>query len=225
MLDVPVYNEGGDQTETVPVDEASLGGRVRPALLKQAVVMYLANRRQGSATTRSRSMVVGSTKKLYRQKGTGHARMGQSRTAIRRGGGVAFAKRPRSFRQAMPKKMRRLARNNAVLAKILSGDLLLLDQLQYDEPKTKRLAGTLRVLKADRGCVVALAARDENVYKSARNLPRTEVRPVEELNAYDVLSRNRLLMTKEALAWLLGGPESGEDPESGQVAADAEGQE
>ena len=207
MLDVPVYNENGDQIDTVPVEEGVLGERVRPALLKQAVVMYLANRRQGSASTRSRGMVVGSTKKLYRQKGTGNARVGNARTVIRRGGGVAFAKRPRDFRQAMPKKMRRLARNNAVLAKILAGDLLILDQLQYEQPKTKRFATMLQALKVDRGCTVALAERDENVYLSARNLPRTDVRPVEELNAYDVLSRNRLVMTRDALTWLLSGPQ------------------
>jgi len=207
MLDVPVYNENGDQVDTMPVEEGLLGERVRPALLKQAVVMYLANRRQGSAATRSRGMVVGSTKKLYRQKGTGNARVGNARTAIRRGGGVAFAKRPRDFRQAMPKKMRRLARNNAVLAKILTGDLLILDQLQYEQPKTKRFATLLQTLKADRGCTIALADGNENVYLSARNLPRTDVRPVGELNAYDVLSRNRLVMTRDALTRLLSDPQ------------------
>lgn len=206
MLDVPVYNEKGDQIETVPVDEARLGGRVRPALLKQAVVMYLANRRQGSSATKSRGMVAGSTKKLYRQKGTGNARMGAIRTNIRRGGGVAFAKRPRDFRQGMPKKMRRLARDNAILAKILSGDLLLLDELQYEAPKTKRFAAMLRQLKAEKGCVVALAKPKDNVYKSARNIPKTEVVQVAQLNAYDVLRRNRLLMTKDSFAVLLNGP-------------------
>ncbi len=210
MVDVPVYNEDGDQIETVALDEGPFGGRVRAALLKQAVVMYQANRRQGSATTRSRGMVTGSTAKLYRQKGTGHARMGSARTVIRRGGGVAFAKRPRDFRQTMPKKMRRLARNNAVLAKALSGDLLLLDQLQYEQPKTKRFATMLRALKAERGCVLAVAERDENIYRSARNIPKTDVCLVEQLNAYEVLRRGRLLMTKDALASLLASPRSDE---------------
>ncbi len=227
MLDVPVYNERGEQIETVSVDEARLGGRVRPALMKQAAVMHLANRRQGSAATRSRGMVVGSTKKLYRQKGTGNARAGSGRTVIRRGGGVAFAKRPRDFRQAMPKKMRRLARDSAILAKILSGDLLLLDDLQYDEPKTKRFAEMLRVLQADKGCLVALAEPDVNVYKSGRNIPKTDILPVEQLYAYEVLRRRRLLMTKAALTVLLEVPRAGAG--DGAVGTDSpqpsEGQE
>jgi large subunit ribosomal protein L4 len=205
MVDVPVYNESGDQIETVAVDEAQLGGRVRPALLKQAVVMYLANRRQGAAATKSRGMVVGSTRKLYRQKGTGNARVGSGRTNIRRGGGMAFAKRPRDFRQTMPKKMRRLARNSAILAKILSGDLLLLDELKYEEPKTKRFATMLRQLKANRGCVLALAEPQECVYKSARNIPKTDILQMAQLNAYEILRRNRLLMTKDSFERLLSG--------------------
>ncbi|MBN1342227.1 MAG: 50S ribosomal protein L4 [Phycisphaerae bacterium] len=217
MIDVPVYNESGDQIETVAVDEDALGGKVRPALLKQAVVAYLANQRQGSAATRSRGMIVGSTAKLYRQKGTGRARVGNVRTAVRRGGGVAFAKRPRDFRQAMPKKMRRLARNNAVLAKILTGDLLLLDELLYEAPKTHRFAKMLRAIKADTGCLVAVAERNMNIYKSGRNIPRTEIRPVDQLNAYEVMRRNRLVMTKDALARLLEGPKAGDQT----VEADA----
>jgi large subunit ribosomal protein L4 len=205
MLDVPVYNESGDQIETISVDESLLGGRVRPALLKQAAVMYLANQRIGTAATRSRGMIIGSTRKLFRQKGTGNARMGTIRTPVRRGGGVAFAKKLRDFRQDMPKKMRRLARNNAVLAKILGGDLLLVDQLQYDQPKTKRFATMLRALKADAGCVVAIPRLEPNVYKSGRNIPKTEIRLVEQLNAYEILRRKRLVMTKEGLAMLLSG--------------------
>ena len=227
MLDVPVYNESGEQIETVSVDEARLGGRVRPALLKQAAVMHLANRRQGSAANRSRGMVAGSTKKLYRQKGTGNARAGSSRTVIRRGGGMAFAKRARDFRQAMPKKMRRLARDSAILAKILSGDLLLLDDLQYDEPKTKRFAEMLRALKAERGCLVALAEPDTNVYKSGRNIPKTDILPVEQLYAYEVLRRRRLLMTKATLTALLERPGAGavDNAEGDESPQAAEGQE
>lgn len=207
MLDVPVYNENGDQVETMPVDEALLGRHVRPALLKQATVMFLANQRLGTAATRSRGMIVGSTRKLFRQKGTGNARMGTIRTPIRRGGGVAFAKRARDFRQDMPKKMRRLARNNAILAKILGGDLLVIDRLHYDQPKTKRFAAMLRALKADTGCVVAIPRLDANLYKSGRNIPKTEIRLVEQLNAYEILRRKRLLMTKEGLTMLLEGRE------------------
>jgi len=208
MLDVPVYNENGDQVETVAVDEATLGGVIRPALLKQSVVMFQANQRQGTSATRSRGMVVGSTRKLFKQKGTGNARMGPIRTCVRRGGGVAFAKTNRDFRKHMPKKMRRLACKNAVLAKILGGDLLLIDRLQYDQPKTKRFATMLTALKADRGCVVAVPKHDENVYKSGRNIPNTEIRLVEQLNAFEILRRRRLLMTKDGFSLFLAGLQS-----------------
>ncbi len=220
MIDVPVYNENGDQVETVALDEAAFGGEVRPALLKQAVVMYLANRRQGSATTRSRGMVIGSTRKLYRQKGTGRARMGSIRTVIRRGGGVAFAKRPQKHRKGMPKKMRRLACKNAILAKALSGDFLLLDALEFDEPKTKRFSEMLRALKADRGCVVALPQPDETILKSGRNIPKVDIMPVEHLNAYAVLRRKRLVMTKAAYDVLLHGPAKMEEAVVAGAGAD-----
>ena len=120
MIKLPVYNTTGKQVETLAIDEALLGAEVRPGLLKQAYVMFHANRRQGSAKTRSRGMVDGSTRKIFRQKGTGNARMGTRRTGIRRGGGVIFAKsRTRAdFRQRMPKKMRQLANRNALLAKL-----------------------------------------------------------------------------------------------------------
>src|SRR5690554_1380696 len=111
MIDVPIYNKTGEQVDSLAIDEAQLGSEVRPALLKQAYVMFHANRRQGSARTKSRGMVEGSTRKLYRQKGTGNARVGPRRTVVRKGGGVAFAKTKKreDYRLRMPKKMRRLA--------------------------------------------------------------------------------------------------------------------
>ena len=164
--------------------------------------MYHANCRQGTATTRSRGEVEGSTKKLYKQKGTGRARMGTLRTCVRRGGGVAFAKQPRDFRQAMPKRMRRLARNQAVLAKIQSENALIIDGLAFDSPKTSRFAVLLKKVNADRGCVFATNGIDPMLYKSGRNIPRTEVRDVAELNARDILTRRKLVFTREAFsAW------------------------
>jgi large subunit ribosomal protein L4 len=200
MLNVPVYNEAGEQVGTESIDAALLGGEVKPALLKQAVVMYHANRRQGHAVTRGRSEVKGSSRKLYRQKGTGRARMGNVRTPIRRGGGMTFAKKVRDFRQAMPRKMRRQARNQAVLAKIQREDALILDGLQLDAPKTRRVAAFFRAVNAERGCVFATNGRDELLYKSSRNIPRTEIRNVHDLNAFDVLSRRKLIFTREAFA-------------------------
>lgn len=203
MIDIPVYNQDGKEVDRMQIDENQLGGRVRPALLKQALVMYLANRRQGSATTKSRGMVVGSTAKLYRQKGTGRARMGASRTVVRRGGGVAFAKLPRDFSQRMPKKQRQLARNSAILAKLRSEDALVVDQLSFDVPKTSLFVGILKNLNVDRSCLVATEAYDVNVYKSLRNIPKIESLEVSQLNAGDILRRKKLLFTRAALEKIL----------------------
>lgn len=203
MVEVPVYTTDGKQTGQMAIEEDHLGTRVRPPLLKQAIVMYQANRRQGTASGKTRGQVTGSTRKLYRQKGTGRARMGSARTPQRRGGGQAFAKSARDFRQQMPKRMRRLACLNAVLAKILSGDVLILDELSFDQPKTQKLRSILSALGAQRGCVVALEAPDKVIYQSSTNLSKTDIRPVRELNAYDVLRRNKLIFTKPAFEALV----------------------
>lgn len=206
MIDVPVYNMSGERTGTMQIEEAVLGGRVRFDLLKQAVVMWQANQRQGSARTRSRSMVAGSTRKLYRQKGTGNARMGTSRTALRRGGGVAFAKEERSFRRDMPRKMRQLARNSALLAKLKAGSVAVVDPLMMEEPKTKVLHAMLKAVGADDGCVLALDSASPAVYRSGRNIPRTEIRCVDELSAYEILRRRNLLFTRGAFEAVLADP-------------------
>ncbi|UCG34116.1 MAG: 50S ribosomal protein L4 [Phycisphaerales bacterium] len=198
MIDLPVYDETGKQTGTLPLDESLFGTRVRPRLLKQAIVMYEAATHQGTAATRGRGEVVGSTKKLYRQKGTGNARMGTRRTCVRRGGGVAFAKKARDMHQRMPKKMRRLARDNAILAKASASDALVIDGLGFEAPRTSKMAGLLKAVGADRGCLLALADYDVNIWKSSRNIPKTDVCIVDQLNAYSVLRRKKLLLTREA---------------------------
>ncbi len=198
MIDVAVYNREGQEIEHLQVNEEVLGGHVRNALLKQAIVMYHANRRLGTAATRNRGRVEGSTRKLYRQKGTGNARMGTIRTCVRRGGGVAFAKLPRDFGQRMPKKQRQLARDSAILAKLQSGQVVVVNELAFSEPKTKEFARVLRNLKIDRSCLVTIPAQDTNIYKSARNVPKVDVMVVSELNAGDICNKQKLLFTKEA---------------------------
>lgn len=198
MLNVPVYNESGQRIGEEPIDEELLGGQVNPALLKQAIVMYQANLRQGTVSQLTRGEVEGSSRKLYRQKGTGRARMGNVRTPIRRGGGRAFPRKPRDFRQDMPRKMRRLARNHAVLAKIQSNQAFIVEGLTFDEPKTKRLAALLQALHAQRGCVFATKGTDVNLLKSGRNIPTFSVQNVTDLNAFDVLRRRHLVFTRDA---------------------------
>ncbi|MHC4441039.1 MAG: 50S ribosomal protein L4 [Planctomycetota bacterium] len=208
MIDVPVYDMKGEQTGTVQIDEAILGGSVRIDLLKQAVLMWRANQRQGSARTKCRSMKEGSSRKLFRQKGTGNARMGTARNPIRRGGGVAFAKLERDFRQAMPKKMRRLARNSALLAKLKSNQVAIIEPLSMTEPKTKAFYAMVKAVGADKGCVVALDSPNEMLYKSARNVPNTEIRLVHELSAYEILRRRKLIFTHKAFDAILADPVS-----------------
>ena len=203
MLEIPVYSPEGEKLESLQVDEALFGSKVRRDLLKLAVLRHENNRRAGTAASKSRGMVAGSTKKLYRQKGTGRARMGSRRTNIRRGGGVAFAKVARSFRQGMPKKARRAALDSALLAKMLDGQVCVLSALEVTEPKTKVVATVLGALEINGPCLLSTAGRDENVWKSSRNIPRLRVRPVADLNPWEVLWPKRLIFTKDAFEALI----------------------
>lgn len=203
MLEVPVYNTDGEKVDTLEIDEKVFGATVNAPLLKQAVVAYHANRRQGTAATRSRGQVDGSTRKLFRQKGTGNARRGARRTNVLRGGGVAFGKSQRDFGKKLPRKMRRAALRTALLAKILGRDLLVLDSLKVDAPKTSELAGMMNRLGIDRTCLLAIAGRDSNVYLSGRNIADLTVRIAAELNAFDVATRVKMLATREAMAALV----------------------
>ncbi len=226
MVDVPVYNVEGEQIDTLQVDEQAFGGEVNADLIKQAVVTYHANRRQGTAATRNRGLISGTSQKAYRQKGTGRARRGDMKTNLLRGGGVAFAKKPRDFRKRLPKKMRRQALRSAILAKMLAEDLMVIDGLALDEPKTARLAGILRNLKINRTCLLALAARDRALYLSSRNIPDLTVRIAEELNAFDVMTRRKLLLTREAMDALTNpaahAPAEAVDEETAELAAEVE---
>ena len=203
MIEVPVYDQAGKKLSPMQVDEAKLGGEVRKALLKQALVHYHANQRQGTVQTLARGEVAGSTRKMFRQKGTGNARTGGIRNPIKTGGGHAKQKRPKDWRQAMPKKQRQLATKSAILSKIQSNDLLVVDQMKFEQPKTKLVAQMSKALGIDRSCLVALAGRDENVERSARNLDRTTLTTVSQLNAWDILRNRTLLMTREGFEALL----------------------
>ena len=203
MIDLAVYNKDGQEVDSLKVDESIFGGSVRYPLLKQAIVMYQANKRVGTATTKSRGMVAGSTIKLFRQKGTGNARVGNIRTGKRVGGGVTFAKVARDFSKRMPKKQRRLAKNSAVLAKLLSNNVIVVDELSFEKPRTKDFLSVLNNLKIERSCLVTINSADINLYKSARNIPRVVVRPVADLNAGDICNHNKILFTKEAFLALL----------------------
>ena len=211
MLAVPVFNAQGEPKGEATIDPALLGGEVRPALMKQAVVAFLDRQRQHSARTKGRGDVAGSTRKLYRQKGTGNARMGTIRTCIRRGGGVAFGKRVPGRVKTLSKKMRRGARNSAILARISAQDALIVDGWECEIPRTKHFAALMSALGVDRGCVFAVPTYDKNVHLSGRNIPKTDIRVVDDLTTYDILRRRKLVFTKAAfdrLTELLAGATS-----------------
>jgi large subunit ribosomal protein L4 len=203
MIDLAIFNRDGQEVESLTVDEAAFGSSVRYPLLKQAIVMYHANKRVGTAATKGRSAVAGSGKKLFRQKGTGRARIGNIRTGKRVGGGVTFAKTARDFGKRMPKKQRKLARDSAILAKLLSNDVVVVDKLEFEKPRTHDFAEVLGNLKIDRSCLVTVSSADENLHKSARNIPKIAVMPVAELNAGDICGHRKMLFTKEAFLSLL----------------------
>jgi large subunit ribosomal protein L4 len=200
MVSLTVYDRSGAEVGSYEIDPAELAPRINKQLLHDAVVMYQANRRQGSAKTKDRSEVSGTTKKMYRQKGTGNARAGSRRSGIRRGGGHIFPKRPKDWSYRLPKKAVRLATRMALASRIADEEVTLIDELEFGEPRTKQMAEILKALQIDGvRLLVAVAEYNVNVYKSIRNLADVSVLPVAELNALDVLRPRRLLMTKAAL--------------------------
>lgn len=204
-MEVPVLNQSGKQVGTVSVDELALGGEINHALLKQAYVRYHANLRQGSARTKSRGMVEGSTRKLYRQKGTGNARAGAARTPIRRGGGRAFAKtRTREdYRLDMPIKMRRKANRNALLAKLIDNEVRVIDSLDFTQPKTKAFKELLDALGVNRSCLVALNPDNANARLSARNIDDVTVCSSQQLTCWEMLNHRFMVISKADLeAWI-----------------------
>jgi large subunit ribosomal protein L4 len=200
MASLPVFNRAGKEVGRYDVDPADFSKRINKQLLHDAVVMYQANLRQGSAKTKARNEVAGSTRKLFRQKGTGRARMGSIRSGIRRGGGHIKHKQPRDWSYRLPRKALQSATRMAIASKIRDEQIVLVDDLSFASPKTKDMAAVLKALKLDATSVlVATEKYDVNTYKSVRNLAKASVSPVNELNAYIVLKPRRLLITKAAL--------------------------
>jgi large subunit ribosomal protein L4 len=200
MLTLNVYNRQGDAVGTVEVDPAEFGGTVNKQLLHDVVLMHLANQRAGTHSTLRRGEVAGSTKKLFRQKGTGNARSGPRRTNKRRGGGTAKGPKPRDYEYHLPKKAVRAATRMAILSKFQDNETLILDELSLSEVKTKQVAGLIKALKLQGiTCLVGTKDYDTNLYLSSRNIPEVEVLPASQFNAYTVLRQKRLLLTRAAL--------------------------
>ena len=228
MLTVPVYSTAGERIGEETIDPADFGGAINKQLLHDVVLMHLAARRVGTVNTRGRADVAGSGKKLFRQKGTGNARVGPKRTNKRKGGGVAFARRNRDYRYSMPKKAVRAAIRMALLSKFQDNQAIVLDGLNLAKPKTKEVAKHLpghQAARLERGrgrrvgrrdqdhgprrapsigapSCSACPAHDQVLHSSVRNIEGVMVAPVAEFNTYDILKQRYLVLTREALAKL-----------------------
>ncbi len=200
MPSIPIYDRTGKEVGAYSIGPEDLAPRINKQLLHEAVVMYQANLRQGTFKTKNRTDVAGTTKKMYRQKGTGNARAGSRRSNIRRGGGHAKQKLPRDFGYRLPRKALQLATRMALASKLKDNQVVVIDQLTLAAPQTKEVAGVLKALKLDgTTLLLATAAYDVNVYKSARNIEGVCVSAVADLNALSVLQPRKLLVTKDAL--------------------------
>ncbi len=193
-MQAPVYGLTGEVVDNIEISDRVFGVPFNEGVVHQAVVRQRANARQGTASTKTRGDVTGSSRKLFRQKGTGNARAGSVKSPLRRGGGITFGPKPRSYRQAMPKKMRRLALRCVLSEKARDGELTILEALSLDEPKTREMVRILETLKVDSTALIVTSEPKINVVKSARNLPGIKTRPASVLNVLDIISNKALVM-------------------------------
>lgn len=200
MPKVAVYNIEGQQVGELELSDAVFAAPVNDALMFDMVHMYRANQRQGTSDTKTRGEVAGSTKKPWRQKGTGRARVGTKRSPVWRHGGVTFGPHQRDYSYTIPKKARRAALRSALTAKLRDGELIVLDALNISEPKTKLVAEALLKLHVEKSALIVAADFDNNVYLSTRNIPGVAATAARNINVHDVLRHDRVVMTKEAVA-------------------------
>ncbi|MCC6510929.1 MAG: 50S ribosomal protein L4 [Pirellulaceae bacterium] len=200
MVTLPVYDRSGAEVGKIDIDPAAIAPKISKQLLHDVVVMYQSNLRLGTKRTKARGEVSGSTKKLYRQKGTGNARVGSRRAPQRRGGGHAMQLRPRSFYYRLPKKAIRAATRMAIASRLIGGQVVVVDSLDMAAPKTKELASVLKALGlAGQTTLLATGELSPNVYMSGRNIPGLTISPVADLNAHLLLRPRRVLLTKSAV--------------------------
>ncbi|NLW17360.1 MAG: 50S ribosomal protein L4 [Firmicutes bacterium] len=199
MPTVDVYNMQGETVGQMELADSVFDIQVNEHVMHLAVVRHLAALRRGTHSTKTRSEVRGGGRKPWRQKGTGRARAGSRVSPIWRGGGITFGPRPRSYQLNMPKKVRRLALRSALSTKAQNGELLVLDKLAVDTPKTKTMVAMLKALGVEKALIVTDKV-DENVFLSARNIPGVTVLDTNSANVYEVLKHKSLILTKDAVA-------------------------
>ncbi len=202
MPSVSVFNMEGEQVGTLELSEAVFGVPVNEAVLHEVVVMQMANRRKGTADTKTRGEVRGGGRKPWRQKGTGRARAGSSRSPIWRGGGIVFGPHPRDYSYKVPAKVRRLALKSALSAKVSGNEVVVLDRLSFEQPRTKDMIRVLEKLSVTGKALVVTAARDENVNRSSRNIPGVKPMEARNVNVCELLKYGKLVITADAVASL-----------------------
>ena len=200
MANVSVYNMEGKEVGKIDLSDAIFGVEVNEHLVHMAVLQQLADNRQGTQKAKTRSEVSGGGRKPWRQKGTGHARQGSIRAPQWKGGGVVFAPVPRDYSFKMNKKEKRAALKSALTDKVQNNSIVVVDELKFDEIKTKRFAEVMNNLKATRKALVVLADNDQNVVLSARNLAEANTTLTNTLNVYDIVNARTLVLTKDAVA-------------------------
>lgn len=203
MAVVEVQNVTGDKVSQLDLADDIFNVAVKGSVLHDVVKMQLASRRSGTASVKNRSDIRGSVKKLYRQKGTGNARSGSVKSPLRRGGGVVFGPSPKSWAFSVPKKVRRLALKMALSSKLQSEELVVLDKIELEEIKTKKFVGIMDALKLEKVLIV-IDGDNENLVRSAKNVPGVKVLKTEGLNVYDILKYEKLLLVESSVKSIEG---------------------
>lgn len=199
MPKVALYNISGEQIGDIDLMDSIFGIKVNVDAMHQVVKMLLANKRQGTQSALTRAEVRGGGRKPWRQKGTGRARHGSIRSPQWTHGGIVFAPKPRSYRYSLPKKVRRIAMKSALTTKVNEDNIIVLEEVNFEVPKTKQIVNMLENLKVDSKALIVLAEKNDNVEKSARNIPNVKTSLVNTLNVYDILNYDKFIVTKEAI--------------------------
>ena len=198
MPKVALYNVSGQQVGDIELNDNVFGVEVNQHVLYEAVKNHLANKRQGTQSAKTRAEVRGGGRKPWRQKGTGRARAGSIRQPNWVGGGVVFAPKPRDYSYELPKKVKRLAMKSALSSKVNENELIVLDELKLEQPKTKNMLNILSNLNFNRKALIVMDVKDENIVKSANNIPGVTTTLVNTLSVYDILNHDMFIITKEA---------------------------
>jgi large subunit ribosomal protein L4 len=200
MAKLTMLNMAGEQAGSIELNDDIFGIEINQYAVHTVVKNYLANQRQGTQSAKNRGEVRGGGRKPFRQKGTGRARQGSSTSPNQIGGGVVFAPKPRDYRYTVPKKIRRLALKSVLTSKVLENEIIILDSLVMAEPKTKAMIKVLENVKAGKKVLLVLSEKDENIIKSAANIPGVQTTLVTTLNVYEILNHTNFIATKDAIS-------------------------